>query len=118
LLSGIGNRSYTVGGILASAVTGANVVVNTAISGMQLNNSVGVNDFIEVETYLNATGYIFHNVTVENNNLLTFICLTTVIYDPTVNEYYQMSIIERQTMTLTPTSTGLADIPYSERFDG
>lgn len=45
-------------------------------------------------------------------------CLTTVVYDPWVNDYYMKSIIEHESMSLTNNNTGLASVPYSERFDG
>lgn len=62
------------------------------IAGMQLTNSQGNNDQVKVDTILNGT-LIYYYVSVENNNFLNFICLTTVIYDPWVNNYYMKSII-------------------------
>lgn len=87
------------------------------IAGMQLTNSQGNNDQVKVDTILNGT-LIYYQVSVENNNFLNFICLTTVIYDPWVDKYYMKSIIEHETMSLTSNNTGLASIQYAERFDG
>ena len=51
LLTGVGNRSAIVGGILSTTNWGANLTnlwTMTAISGLQLSNTVGVNDFVKV----------------------------------------------------------------------
>lgn len=71
---------------------------------------------MKVETFY--SGAFFYNVTVENNNYLKYICLTTVAYDPYVDTYYFKTIMEHSTMSLTTTNSGLTTVAYSERFDG
>ena len=65
------------------------------IAGMQLSNTLGDNNYVHVSTFGNNTNLLYYNVTVENNNYLKFVCLTTVIYEPYVNEYYHKTIIEK-----------------------
>jgi len=80
-----GNLSQNVGGFLSSSIddgkNGSTLVVTTMIAGMQLSNSVGLNDYVDVTTYLSGTvaggstaanGTLVHYVvSVEKNNLLT-----------------------------------------------
>jgi len=37
--------------------------MKTMISGMQLSNSVGFNDYVDVDTYFNGT-FVYYNITV------------------------------------------------------
>lgn len=45
-------------------------------------------------------------------------CVSTVAYDPSVANYYLMTIMEHQSMSLTASNAGLTTIQYAERYDG
>ena len=116
LLTGTGNRSQIVGGILTSNMysnNASNLIVSTAIAGLQLTNNVGANDFVKVESYFNGSNAMAHNVTAESNNFVKFVCVTNVIIDPAVNEEYHKTILEYKTMTLKYGGTGLETVTYS-----
>lgn len=91
----------------------SNLIVSTAIAGLQLTNNVGANDFVKVESYFDGSDAMFHNVTAETNNFVKFVCVTNVIIDPAVNEEYQKTILEYKTMNLKYGGTGLETITYS-----
>ena len=122
LLTGTGNRSQTVGGILSTTNCCSNnqsaIWTMTAIAGLQLTNSVGLNDFVKAETYLNGGGQIYHNITASNNNLVKFVCTSSVFVDPSVHEYYHKTVMEFKTLTLTGTNEGLSSIIYEQKYDG
>jgi hypothetical protein len=90
----------------------------TAIAGMQLSNSIGLNNYVDVETEWGASGKVLYQVSVEPNNYLTQICLTTVIFDKSVSDYSFKAVLEYQSMSLNSTNRGLLDVQYSERYDG
>lgn len=116
LLTGTGNRSQIVGGLLTSNTynnNASNLIVSTAIAGLQLTNNVGSNDFVKVESFFNGSDAMLHNITAETNNYVKFVCVTNVVIDPAVHEYYQKSIIEFKSMTLKYGGTGLETITYS-----
>ena len=61
-----GNLTQTVGG-LKSAIhnkTRSSLVVQTNIVGMKLNNSVGLNNYVDVQTSFNATSGVLYTVSV------------------------------------------------------
>ncbi len=66
LLIGTGNRTTTVGGQLTYSTNGtnhSNLVYASMIAGMRLNNSVGYNDYVDVETVL-TNNRLYYKVTV------------------------------------------------------
>jgi hypothetical protein len=65
LLTGTGLRNTTVGNLATSISNSTNVVVKSMIAGMQMSNSVGVNNYIDVTTtYANGSNVLDHLVIV------------------------------------------------------
>lgn len=119
LLGGSGTRDTTIGTLPTAISNSPTVVVKSMISGLQLINNQGINDQVKVTTdYAPSSNIIQHIVEVENNNFLTFVCLTTIVFDTSLRDTYYLDIVEYSTIILNATNDGLTNVPYQTRFDG
>jgi len=61
LIAGTGTRNQTVGNVSTDIPSASSVVIKSMISGMQLNNTVGKNNYIKVLTQYSATPFLIEH---------------------------------------------------------
>lgn len=63
------NREQLVGGLQTSSVaTGhpdlSRLIIYSMLTGLNLKNGVGMNNYVKIDTFVNTTTKVFHKVTV------------------------------------------------------
>lgn len=79
-------------------------MIKSMIGGLQLQNSVGNDNSVQVNTSI-VNGTLKHLITIGDNNYLKFVCVTTLITNPTLAANNYTAIIEYKTIALNAQST-------------